>query len=87
MQVGEFTYRVNCDGVEREYHCSFDVFYHFANDGDDEYLIGSARGRIRGISGLDYVRGRLDSSYCHGPTAICDPALDRVMADEMHRPF
>jgi hypothetical protein len=32
MTIGEFTYRVNCDGVEREYHCSYDVFYHFAND-------------------------------------------------------
>ncbi|HYG48435.1 MAG TPA: RHS repeat-associated core domain-containing protein, partial [Allosphingosinicella sp.] len=53
-----------------------------------EYLIGSApTGTIRGIGGRDYVRGRLSKDYCRLPTKYCTPAVNRVINEQLYKPF
>ncbi len=52
-----------------------------------QYIIERAPGgSVRGLSVRDYVRQRLQG-YCHGPSRLCDPAIERVMNDELSRPF
>jgi RHS repeat-associated protein len=53
-----------------------------------QYLIGAAPGgSIHGVSGVDYVRGRLRGDYCHVPAKYCNPAVDKVMGEELPKPF
>jgi len=38
-------------------------------------------------SGRDYIRNRLHNGYCRTLPTICNPAVDRVMRDELEKPF
>jgi RHS repeat-associated protein len=53
-----------------------------------QYMIGIALGgAIHGITATDYVRQRLSSDYCRSAARYCNPAIDRVMHDELQKPF
>ena len=53
-----------------------------------EYIVGHAPGgSISSRSGQGYVAGRLRSDYCHSSAMFCVPAVNKVMNDELPKPF